>query len=316
MHRISKFEAIKPSGERYVDFRKTLNPKFKVVWRDIALGYLALFFLMSMSFSLEYLLVNHYWTLIPIFSLIIGLIIAYLHLFCHEAIHMNIHPKKKQNDTLANIFLFLLSAKDIETCRKRHWQHHFDFGTVNDPENVYFYPLSIKLFFKILSGMYFVREILIPRIIEMKNYKLSISNDKRMLMLLAGLGLHLAVLFFCYKYSFWQTGLIWLLSITIFFPLFSVVRQILEHRSKWADEKVDYSSVDHGKVSRIFKKGFLSNIFGGAGFNRILLHQWDPNISYTRFDDMEEFLKECPQCRVEIHRSKTSYFEAFLWLIR
>ena len=33
----------------------------------------------------------------------------------------------------------------------------------------------------------------------------------------------------------------------------------------------------------------FSRYFGGAGFNRHLLHHLDPSISYTRFDEFERF---------------------------
>jgi hypothetical protein len=316
MHSISKQDAIRSDGEKYIDFRKTLKPIYLIVWKDIALGYVAIGFFMSLSFFLEGLFARDFWMLIPIMSFIIGYCIAYLQLFCHEAIHLNIHPDKRRNDLIANVFLFSLVGKEVETCRKKHWQHHFNYGTVKDPENAYFNPLSNKLLFRILTGIYFIQDVLFQRIHEILKWKLNNRDLLKILMLAVGVTINLIIIVACIMTSHWQIGLVWLFALTIFFPLFSVVRQILEHRNEWADGKIDYSTVDHGKVARIFKDGFFSRTFGGAGFNRILLHQWDPNISYTRFDDLEEFLKDCPKCWINLDQAKTSYFDTYLWLIR
>ena len=76
----------------------------------------------------------------------------------------------------------------------------------------------------------------------------------------------------------------------VFFPAFNVVRQILEHRALDAEEHADFTEIDYGAVNRMFPSGPFSSTFGGAGFNRHLLHHWDPGISYTCFSEMESFL--------------------------
>ncbi len=312
----SKFEVLRSDGVKYLDFRKTLKPIYNIVWRDITLGYLALVFFMILSLFFEDFFSANSWMLIPVFSFIIGYIIAFLQLFCHEAIHFNIHSNKKKNDVLANMFLFSIVGKDIESCRQKHWQHHNYFGTTKDPENAYFNPISNKLYFRFLTGIYFFQNILIPRIAQILQLKLNKRDGFKLFMFLTGVAINASIILICFKSSHWQTGLIWILALTVFFPLFSTVRMILEHRNKLANTNTDYSTIDHGKVSRIFEKDFFSRTFGGAGFNRQLLHQWDPEISYTRFDDMEDFLLDCPKCWINIYRSKTSYFDTYLWLVR
>ena len=59
---------------------------------------------------------------------------------------------------------------------------------------------------------------------------------------------------------------------------------------------------------------FLSRFFGAAGFNRHLIHHYDPSISYTRFDDFEKFLLSSP-AKSEIDKSKTSYLKTFFKLV-
>ena len=316
MDDISKLEAIRSDGLNYIDFRKTLQPKYYIVWRDITLGYIVIFFFMALSFLLESSLGNSFWMAIPVFGFVIGYFIAYLQLFCHEAIHCNIFPEKKKNDILANVFLFSIFGRDVKSCRRKHWRHHHFFGTTKDPENDYFYPLSTKLVLHYLSGIHFFQDILIGRLKQLFGVNSNERTGTNYFMLFAGVLINLMVILLCLKFSHWQTGLVWLLSMVVFYPLISSVRQILEHRDKWADSKIDYSTIDHGKVARTFGKGFFSNTFGGAGFNRKLLHHWDPEISYTNFDEMEEFLSDCHKCWARIYSSKTNYFDTYLWLIR
>lgn len=316
MENLSVFDAVNSNGQKYFEFRKTLQPNYKIVWRDIALAYMAIAFFMFLSWYLEEKILTGFWIVIPLISLIIGYIIAFLQLYCHEAIHFNLHPDKKQNDLLANLFLFSLAGNDIETCRKRHWKHHYFLGTTKDPENAYFKPLSTSLILGFLSGFHFVKNVFIRKMIQIRKLELHKRDSFQLILFCVGVILNLSIVLICMLASHWQTGIIWLLSMTIFFPLFSTVRQILEHRDQWADAKIDYTQVDHGKVTRIFENGFLGRTFGGAGFNRQMLHHLDPEISYTRFDDMEAFLKDCPKFWVDIYRSKTTYFETYLWLIR
>jgi hypothetical protein len=54
---------------------------------------------------------------------------------------------------------------------------------------------------------------------------------------------------------------------------------------------------------------WLSVVIGSAGFNRHLLHHWDPSVSYTRFDEMEAFLAETSVAPLMQSRQVT-YFSA------
>ena len=73
---------------------------------------------------------------------------------------------------------------------------------------------------------------------------------------------------------------------------------------------VDYASVPHGETNRIFGDGIMSAMLGGAGFNRHLLHHWDPQLSYTRLRDLEAFLLET-ELAASVEDSRTTYGRAF-----
>ena len=93
----------------------------------------------------------------------------------------------------------------------------------------------------------------------------------------------------------------------LFLPFFAALRQILEHRDELALSSVDFYKEPHGKVSRIFVHSLLSSSFGSAGFTRHMIHHWDPQISYTRLDDIEAFLSRSDKTSALIRDSKTTY---------
>ena len=98
-------------------------------------------------------------------------------------------------------------------------------------------------------------------------------------------------------------------------PAVNAVRQLLEHRSFEASSAIDYSKKDHGAANRIFKSGLIGSTLGGAGFNRHLLHHWEPQISYTRFRQLEAFLLDTEAAGV-VRESTTTYSSALYRLMR
>src|SRR5204863_1422182 len=82
----------------------------------------------------------------------------------------------------------------------------------------------------------------------------------------------------------------WSIGTLSVMPLFVSLRQLLEHRSEGADPHVDYAVTPHGAVNRLFGDGPVASTLGGAGFNRHLLHHWEPQISYTRLRELEAYI--------------------------
>ena len=102
----------------------------------------------------------------------------------------------------------------------------------------------------------------------------------------------------------------WLFSMVITDPFLEKLRQTLEHRN--GDKKYNKTStMSEGlAVNQMFGIGFFSRYFGGAGFNRHLLHHLDPSISSTRFDEFEEFLMRS-SCASEINECRNTYWNKF-----
>ncbi len=305
-------DVVDPGGMAYKEWRVRLKPRFAMVWRDILLGYFFLFLFIGASVWIQI----HYpaWVILNMVITVIGTgyFIAYIALFIHEAGHFNIHPDKKINDLLAAIFLCALFGLDIKTYRKIHWQHHVHLGTPQDTEVSYFNSLTPFFLFETLTGLHLLK------VMRKKNHAhlLTVTMKKNSrIMLGIGLlinGLILAVSIFT---GFWHIAVIWLAAMLIFFPFFATLRQILEHRSEWAETNVDYTKIPHGKLTRLFVSGPFSSSFGAAGFNKHMIHHWDPQISYTQLRDIEKFLKNCETTKNIVHSSRTSYLATLKKLI-
>ena len=135
-------------------------------------------------------------------------------------------------------------------------------------------------------------------------------------MLLSGLAFHVFIIGVSLLTGNWQFAIAWTAGFGIFFPFFATIRQILEHRDELAKPGTDFYKQPHGKVSRLFVHHFLSSSFGGAGFTRHMIHHWDPQVSYTRLKDIEDFLASSPQASPIIQHSRTHYHTVLKKLLR
>ena len=307
---------ISDSGESYVSFRKSLLPKYGIVWRDIIIGYL---FMIVSLLSVMYLerVYNQNMFLIllfPFFGVLIAFWVAYIQLFVHEAAHHNIHPNKKMNDTLANIFFGLITGLDIEAYRKTHWKHHQNLGQTDDTENSYFNGLTFIFLLKVFTGIH-VLSILKNRN-RLESGQTIASNRMQKIALVRGVLFHFVIISLLLLNGYPLSAVIWIISIGVFYPFFATIRQLLEHRDEKAKKNENFFSVNHGKVSRLFQDGAFAFFFGGAGFNRHMIHHWDPSVSYTRLAEVEKFLEKTKACGKIIEASRTTYLKTFLQLIK
>src|SRR5262249_41176793 len=118
------------------------------------------------------------------------------------------------------------------------------------------------------------------------------QRDRRAIrQLLIGVTIHGVIMAGSVLVGWWWAALAWLLGVVMGFPLFAALRQLLEHTSTGADPSTDFRSQDHGAHTRLFEGGVLSKTFGAAGFNRHLLHHWEPQVSYTNLPELERFLE-------------------------
>lgn len=237
-----------------------------------------------------------------------------LHLFVHEATHFNLHKNKKINDLFGNILSIFFMGLLIKDYRKKHWDHHKNLGTISDAENSYFNSIKLKNIISYLLLINIFKKILQNFKKKKTNFSLNNNFIKRILVILLFVFIHfvnLGLIFF----SINPVGsVIYLFSFFIIYPFFAVTRQILEHRSCDADDDIDYSEVNHGEVNRLFGNNFFSRFYGAAGFNKHLLHHINPNISYTKFKNLEKTLNENTKYKELLEQSKSSYGGIFFKL--
>ncbi len=311
---MTRSEIVNGNGITFPAFRKQLRPNFAVVWRDITGGYLALILtaLIALSVQGNSLVINILTVLFC--SGLFGYFLAYLQLFFHEAAHYNIAKDRKLNDKLANIFIGAIVGQDITVYRPIHLMHHRFLGSVNDTERSYFDALTWKYILESLTGIR-VLKVLGAREKIMKSKNESKANQKSNinLQLFIGFVTNALIVGFCLWAGYYVMAISWVLGMAVVFPFFGAIRQLLEHRGEQSNRNNDYSVVPHGEVNRLFGDGPIASTLGAAGFNRHLLHHWEPAISYTCFKELETYLMDT-QVRNYLESRRAGYFSTFITL--
>ncbi|HLN36159.1 MAG TPA: fatty acid desaturase [Xanthobacteraceae bacterium] len=302
------------NGERYVAFVRDLQPRYAIVYRDIALGY----GLLAASFGLT--VVAPAWGVPKLIAALlgaglVGYWVAYLQLFLHEGAHYNLAGTKERSDRICDFAISWLIGTKIGAYRPVHFQHHRQLGTTSDTEFSYFFPLNLLFVLKALFAIRAI-EVLLFRGANTERDAAVAAKDKDVLLwLLSGAAIHLAIVAISVYLGWWWAALAWILGMGMAFPFFGSLRQLLEHRDDAAPSTADFRTQNHGAYTRLFGDDFFSATFGGAGFNRHLLHHWEPQVSYTNLSELEAFLQGTEIKRVMDLR-RTTYFETFrrLWL--
>jgi fatty acid desaturase len=318
---VDRNQLIDAAGRAFKDWKRQLTPRWGRVWLDIGAGYLALGLTTVALVYLE----NRWPAWFPLWAVLgaifYGYWIAYVQLFLHEAAHFNIAPTRRLNDALATIFLGLMVGQDVKAYRAIHFDHHRYLGTTRDTERTYFQALDLRF---VIEGL------LVWRLVTNlgrrgKHLDAGPASGKpaaddggrrrRLLILAGGAALNLGIMLSAALTGHWAVALGWPLGMVSVHPMINATRQLLEHRSFDARAEVDYAATPHGAVSRMFGSGPLAATLGGAGFNRHLLHHWEPQISYTRLAEVERYLLATPNAQLFVAQT-TSYRSAFrrLWL--
>jgi fatty acid desaturase len=303
------------SGQRYVMFVRNLQPKYWVVYRDIALGYLWL----AVSYGL--MTAAPFWGVPRLLAAVLGAVmigywIAYLQLFLHEGAHYNLAPSKIHSDRLCDLLVSWLIGTTVAAYRPVHFQHHRDLGTTKDTEFTYFFPLNLVFLVKAAFGVRAI-EVALSRASGVNHKPASARKlaNVPLRSILIGVSIYGAIIAGSLGMGWWWAALGTVLGIAMMFPFFGALRQLLEHRSDSAASNINYSKQNQGAFTRLFPDDMFSATFGGAGFNRHLLHHWEPQVSYTNLPELEEFLKET-EMRHVMDMRRTTYFKTFHLLLR
>jgi fatty acid desaturase len=305
---IDRATLVADDGLTFRDFRRRLTPRWGVLWAQIALGFVGLAAAMAIPCLTRDAGLAGAAAGTIAGAVGIGVALAYLGNFFHEAAHWNLAPTRAWNDRLANLLIGPLILQDVEHYRRVHFTHHRHLGTPEDQEYTYVRPLDLWFVVSGLTGIAVLETLSRP----------APQNGGRRLTrraLAASLGVHGGVLAVAALAGQWTLVLAWLGGAGAIMPFVAALRTLLEHRDLAARPGVDYRRVPHGAVNRLFGDGPLARVLGSAGFNRHLLHHWEPQVSCTRLADLERFLLRTPAAD-DVRRHRTTYAATFLGLLR
>lgn len=297
-------------GITFKELRRMLTPRYGVVWSQLALGYVALALVAAgVAWTADLLPA---WLRVAGGALLFGFFQAYIQLFLHEAAHFNLAPGRERNDRLADLFVGAIHGLEIESYRTVHFEHHRRLGTTMDSERTYFDPLNMRFFAEAMLGIKGLR-VLRRRKALMAGTGVGTSAAQRRQRIAAAV-IHLGVVSAAWMSGHRALAAAWTLGTLSFMPVFAALRQLLEHRSESADARIDYATADHGAVNRLFGAGPVASTFGGAGFNRHLLHHWEPQISYTRLAELERYLMRT-DAAAPLEARHSTYWRTFWALV-
>jgi len=309
----------------WLHFRPTLRPRYWQVWCEIFLcilmmvsGYIAHLLVTARSGNAIGLEIG------AVFAAWIGFWLNALLTFGHEAAHYNLSSSHARNDLLSDWTIWLFFPQTTKTYRKSHWQHHLHLGDPEDTEISYHNCLSPWFLTKALTGIYLI--ILVIRYVFSQKGKTALSplaqpNLHTTLVVAAlvaplrALTTHAIFVGSALYFRCYATAVTWVVAAALIFPFLATVRQVLEHRSADAACATDFRDVAHGPINRMFGNNVFSRFYGAAGFNRHLLHHWDPTVSYTRFDEMETFFSGTPLC-ARLANARSTYISSLILLTR
>jgi fatty acid desaturase len=296
------------TANAYRDFRRSLAPDFGRVRRDIALGYVALATILLCVSQATGLVAGLVAAVLG--AVAVGYGIAYLQLFIHEAAHYNLAAGRGANDRMANVLICWQVGTDVAAYRRTHGEHHRHLGQKGDTEVSYTRPLTLRFLVEMLTGVHALRVFLDRRGHNAPSSRIIASPAP----LVRGAAVHLLLVALLFGLGAWPAVLAWMGGVGVAYPLFATLRQLLEHRP--SVRLADIAGGEgEGAVTRLFDDGLFARTFGGVGFNRHLLHHLEPQISYTRLAELEQFLMNT-SARDALEARRSTYFGAFreLWV--
>jgi fatty acid desaturase len=314
-----------PSFGSWLNYRASLRPHYRVVWFEIILCIS----MMLGGFAAHLWLVVRWGNLTGLAAALpgalwIGFWLNALLTFGHEAAHYNLSANRKRNDFLADWSIWLFFPQTTKAYRKSHWQHHLHLGDSGDTEISYHNCLSPWFLIKTLSGIY-LTTLVFRYVFKRRTTEQNLSVVPREMQSrisieaivapLRAFTIHGAIVGIALYLHCYASAVTWIAGVGFVFPFLATIRQILEHRSADAHCATDFETVPHGAINRTFGNNLFSRFYGAAGFNRHLLHHWDPTVSYTCFDEMEAFFRATP-LRERLESSRSDYLSCLILLFR
>jgi fatty acid desaturase len=201
---------------------------------------------------------------------------------------------------------------DVRSYRQVHWSHHAHFGGPMDTEISYRDPLNLRFLTESLLGVRALKVVMLRNKLQRGGAaKPAKSRSKTGFFVLAGGIVFNAVCLGALLYLHAGAAIFsWICGVLVFFPFFGALRQLLEHRGELPGPAGTRADVICSATNRIFGDGVLASTLGAAGFNRHLLHHWDPRVSYTNLRELENFLLET-YAGSWLREQRTTYWRTF-----
>jgi len=296
----------------YGEFRKSLKPQYIKNSLPLATTLAMIFSLLLITTKLNNLngLIN--FACILIISVFLGLVAHRQLLLVHEGAHFHLAKNRFFNDVLSNLFAGIFVGTEIKSYRFIHNKHHQGLGTDLDPENSYSEEFDLTWLFTALLGIRVIKTLFKRQKIE--------QSGKQLLMLNASACFHLVVLILLNEFLGITSSIAWGLGYFIVMPFFGSIRNVLEH--KYEMDQIDLKKIESIEgitlpiyTTRLFTEKLMSKIFGVVGFDRHLIHHWDPSISALNLGKVNEFLLTT-ELGPMLRDLPTTYTKAFLRLMK
>jgi len=295
----------------YGDFRRTLSPKYFRNAIPLFTSLLMISLIIFAATNLKNKQGGFYLISLLLLSILLGLIAHKQLLLVHEGAHFHLAKNRVLNDLLSNLFAGIFVGTEIKSYRYIHNKHHQELGNSLDPENSYAEEFDLTWIFTALLGIRVIKTLFKRQKVE--------QSRKQLVMLLSSMMFHLIIIYTLFKLSGVFTVLVWILGFFIIMPFFGSIRNILEHKFQ-----MDVADLDNLESSleivpkyttRIFTKSYFSKILGVAGFDRHLIHHWDPSIAAINLGAVNNFLLTT-ELGPMLRELPTTYTKAFLRVLK
>ena len=295
----------------YGEFRRNLRPNFLKSVFPLFSSLFCILFLLFISSKVRTGNIVLTTISITFLSFLLGLVAHRQLLLVHEGAHFHLAKKRRINDLLANVFAGIFVGAEIKSYRFIHNKHHMNLGTDQDPENSYSDEFDFTWLLTALFGIRTLKTFFRRKKIE--------KSTGQLIMIIFAIFFHISVVAFLISKTNLFVSATWLLGYFVFMPSLGSIRNVLEHKFQ-VDDMRNFTleatlplKPDH--TTRMFTKVKSSRLLGVVGFDRHLIHHWDPTISAANLERVHSFLLET-ELGPMLEALPTTYFRAFMKLIK
>jgi len=218
-------------------------------------------------------------------STFLTLLVHRLLLLIHEGAHLQFAKKRNLNDLISNIFAGVFLGTEVGSYRKIHTLHHRNLGNPSDPENSYENEFDFTWLLTVFSGLHTLKTL--------KRRDDRSNSRSQLLTSICTVIIHGSIIFYGLHSGEYLFISAWIASWFLLMPALTATRNLIEHR--FSDSAMHFEIQKSLKgfsnsTTRIFTLDRKSRMLGSVGFDRHLIHHWDPSISAKDLEQVHRFL--------------------------